>query len=252
MGVSRRFSDLPSAQPGLFLPRGGSPRQAGYTLFRYCALPVWAGLALSVVFLVTVVSCGGGSPLPDADGLVTRARQAWEGDWHAVWQFEWAGAPVRGPLLAEVWHAADGRLRIETLEAPSPALDGLTLVADGTRTWLYDLRQDRIQTGSGESVTIPLASDAIEAMDWLFLKMEDAPRISVSGADTLESGMANRLHIALATGDRAVLWIDNETGLPSRVELNSAVWGEATFAARSINALERPHPDLFLLPPQEE
>jgi hypothetical protein len=96
-----------------------------------------------------------------------------------------------------------------------------------------------------------LLSDALDAIDWLSLRMEDAT-VNVSRHDTLESGPATRLDIILSTGDRAALWVHGETGLPSKVELHSAVWGEATFTTRSIGTLERPHPDLFIPSQKEE
>ena len=199
------------------------------------------------VILVTVMGCGGSSSTPDGEGLLRRARQAWAGDWHAVWQVEWDGAPVREPLTVEVWHAADGRRRIETLEAPSPALSGLTQVDNGTTSWLYDLRQDRIKTGSGRQVKIPLTSDAMDAIDWLLANL-DEPTLSVSGRETLESGPATRMDTGLSNGDQVALWLHDETGLPSRVELHSAVWGEAAFIARSVSVPDNLHPDLFNLP----
>lgn len=199
------------------------------------------------VVLVTIMGCGGSSSIPDGEGLLGRAQQAWKGDWHAVWQVEWDGAPVREPLTAEVWHAADGRLRIETLETPNLALSGLTMVDDGTRSWLYDLRQDRIESGSDEQVRIPLTSDAIDAIDWLMANL-DEPTLSVSGGQTLDSGPATRMDVGLSNGDRVALWIHDETGLPSRVELHSSVWGEAAFIARSVSVPDSLHPGLFVLP----
>ena len=197
-----------------------------------------------VVSLVAAVGCGVNPSLPGGDELVARAHRAWKGDWHAVWQVEWDGAPVRGPLVAEVWHADDGRIRIETLEAPSPALNGLILVDDGETSWLYDVRHNRLEAESDEPAKIPLASDALDAIDWLFLNMEDAT-VAVSGRDSLESGAAIRLNIVLPTGDQAVLWVHEKTGLPSRVELESVTWGEASFVTRSISIPDNPHPGLF-------
>jgi hypothetical protein len=211
-------------------------------------LRVLTRLGIWVTVLAAVAGCGNGSSLPDESDLVNSARQAWRDDWHAVWQVEWEGAPIRGPLVAEVWHLADGRLRIETLEAPTPALDGLTLVHDGTTTWLYDLRQNRIEAGTAGQVRIPLVVEALEAIDWLFSRIEATTAFRVSGHDMLESGRAFRLDMSWASGDRAVLWVHEETGLPSRVELHSATWGEAIFGTRSISRLESPHPALFVLP----
>jgi outer membrane lipoprotein-sorting protein len=205
---------------------------------------IFTWLIASVMVLTAVASCAAFS-LPDGKGLAARTRQAWEGDWHAVWEIEWAGAPVRGSLIAEVWHTADDRLRIETLEAPTAALSGLTLVNDGATTWLYNLRQNQVETGPDELVRIPLASDALDAIDWLLLNTDNASTVNVSGHGTLESGPATRLDIILDAGDRATLWVHDETGLPARVELYSAVWGKATFTARSIDTSQDQQPALI-------
>ena len=206
-------------------------------------------LLVHVVIFVTIASCGSHSFALNGDDVMARARQTWMGDWHAVWQVEWQGAPVRGPLVAEMWHAADGRMRIETLEASSPALSGVILVDDGQTCWLYDLRQDLRQIQTQEPARIPLASDALDAIDWLFLQMDEAV-VDVSGRDVLESGPAIRLDVVLPAGDRATLWVHDETGLPSRVELRSVTWGEASLVTRSISVPDKLHPGLFA-PPQE-
>lgn len=207
-------------------------------------------LALYVVFLVTVTACGVGSSLPAGDDLVAQAQQAWMGDWHAVWQVEWVGAPVRGPLVAEIWHAADGRLRIETLESPSPALSGLALVDDGQATWLWRLNQNGLEAGVDEPARIPLVSDALDTVDWLLSRAENAS-VKVSGRDTLETGPAVRLDIVLEAGDRVALWVDERTGFPARVELRSATLGETSFTIRSIQVLEPSDPALFVPPAQD-
>jgi outer membrane lipoprotein-sorting protein len=208
-------------------------------------------LFVYIVILAPAASCDVDSSLPDGDETVARARQAWRDNWHAVWQVEWDDAPVSGPLVAEMWHADDGRVRIETLEAPTPALSSLILVDDGKTSWLYDARHDarrnHLEAESAEPARIPLASDALDAVDWLFLNIDDAT-VVVSERDILESGVAIRLDTALPTGDRAVLWVHDETGLPSRVELYSATWGEVCLTARSINIPEHLHPDLFTSP----
>ena len=206
-----------------------------------------ARTVISSIILIAGTACGV-TPPADGHGLAARAQQTWSGDWHAVWQIEWSNAPVRGPLVAEVWHTADGRLRIETLEAPTTALSSLTLVNDGTTVWLYDLRQNRVESGSGKQVGIPLASDALDAVDWLLLGLGNAT-ITIAGHDNPESGPASRLAASLTSGDRATIWIHDETGLPARVELHSAIWGEATFTTRRIAATTTLPPALFTFQP---
>ncbi len=207
-------------------------------------MPILARAPLCLVFLIVAAGCGYSS-LPAGADLMARSRQAWQGDWHGVWQIEWSGAPVRGPLVAEVWHMADGRLRIETLEVPVPTLSGLVLVQNGKANSLYSMRDNQVEPGPpGRPLRIPLISDALDTMDWLFDRLEGATLV-VAGHERLESGPATHLKITLSNGDRAVLWINDETGLPARLQMNSATWGEAIFSARALNRLEGPHPGLF-------
>jgi len=199
---------------------------------------------LLVIIPLVVAACGGAQPPAAGDALV-RARQAWAGDWHAVWQIEWTGAPVRGPLVAEVWHAANGRQRVETLEAPTAGMNGLTLVDDGDSAWLYDLRMNRVEQGANDLVRIPLASDALDVVDWLMAEAEGATVNSARG-DTLESGPVTRLTLTTGAGDRATLWIHDETGLPAGVQLRSGPWGEVRLVTRSISPITPLDPALFV------
>jgi outer membrane lipoprotein-sorting protein len=190
-----------------------------------------AGCLVSfVAFLVS--ACGGAVPA-DPTHLISGARQAWASDWHAVWQIEWANAPVRGPLVAEMWHAAGGRLRIETLEAPTAALNGLTLVDDGRQAWLYDLRLNQAREGARERVRIPLANDMVEAIDWLLAQTETAT-ITSAWNDNLESGATTRLEITTAAGEHATLWVNTRTGLVAGFALSSASWGDVKCVTRSL------------------
>jgi outer membrane lipoprotein-sorting protein len=204
-------------------------------------------LAAWVVVLVSFAACSGRASLPDAEDLLVRTQGAWAGDWHAVWQIEWDGAPLREPLVAEVWHAEDGQLRIETLEASSPALNGMILVDDGQMSWLYKVRQDQLEVWPGGEARIPLASDALDVVDWMLLSLENAG-VDVSGRDLLESGLATRLDIILTSGDRLALWVDEETGMPARLELRASPWGRASLVARSVSSSDRLHPGLFAPP----
>jgi outer membrane lipoprotein-sorting protein len=200
------------------------------------------------IILAAVAAGCNAAPRPDGASLVTRAQQAWAGDWHAVWQIEWSGAPVRGPVVAEIWHAGHGRLRIETLEAPTAALSGLTLVDDGATSWLFDLRQNRAEAKPAGQTRIPLASDALDATAWLLNEAGRATTRS-AGRDTLESGLADRVAVDWSNGDRATLWVHTQSGLPARVELHSAAWGEATFTTRSIDPSPGKPAELFAFQP---
>ena len=199
---------------------------------------------LLVIVPLVVAACSGAQPSAAGDALV-RGRQVWEGDWHAVWQIEWTDAPVGGPLVAEVWHAADGRQRVETLEAPTGALNGLTLVEDGESAWLYDVRANRVEQGANDQVRIPLASDALDVVDWLLTEAGGATVNSVRG-DTLESGPVTRLVMTTGARDRATLWIHDETGLPAGVALRSGPWGEVRLVTRSISLITPLDPALFV------
>ena len=205
-------------------------------------------LIIPFIVLTAVAAGCDAASRPDGSSLVTQAQQAWAGDWHAVWQIEWGGAPVRGPLAAEIWHAGNGRLRIETLEAPTAALSGLTLVSDGATGWLYDFRQNRAETKPAGQTRIPLASDALDATAWL-LKEASRATTRAAGREMLESGLADRVAVDWSNGDRATLWVHTESGLPARIELHSGVWGEATFTTRSVDPSPGKPAELFTFRP---
>ena len=207
-------------------------------------------LTIPFIILTAIAAACNVPSQPDGSSLITQAQQVWAGDWHAVWQIEWGSAPVRGPLVAEIWHAGNGRLRIETLEAPTAALSGLTLVSDGATGWLYDFRQNRAETKPAGQTRIPLASDALDATAWLLKEASRATtRTRAEGREMLESGLADRVAVDWSNGDRATLWVHTESGLPARVELHSAVWGEATFTTRSVDLSPSKPAELFTFRP---
>jgi outer membrane lipoprotein-sorting protein len=187
------------------------------------------------LFTLVLAACGR-APSANVGVRLEQAHTAWAENWHAVWQIEWDGAPMNGPLVAEIWHATDGKLRIETLEAPVAALNGLTLVTVGRQAWLYDLRLNQAQSGTPEQVRIPLVDDMLEAMDWLQAQAAHAT-ISAMSIEELESGAATRLEMVTATGDRVIVWLNEQTGLPAGFYLHSGPWGEVKCTTRW---LERP------------
>jgi outer membrane lipoprotein-sorting protein len=65
----------------------------------------------------------------------------------------------------------------------------------------------------------------------------------------LESGLADGVAIEWSNGDRATLWVHTASGLPARVELHSAAWGEATFTTRSIDPAASKPAGLFTFQP---
>jgi outer membrane lipoprotein-sorting protein len=184
----------------------------------------------------------------EAAAQTVAAAKAWNGNWHAVWAIEFANAPVDGPLVAEIWHAADGRLRIETLEAPTTALSGLTLVDTGDIVWTYDLRQNRAEADSAGQGRIPIASDSLAVMEWMLAEM---PTAAIVGArsESLESGPAARLSLITESGDRAELWVHNKTDLPAGLSLQSRRWGEVHMSSRSLEAPRSFDTGLFTFQP---
>jgi outer membrane lipoprotein-sorting protein len=197
------------------------------------AQPVAVPRAVLAMAVLLLAACNS-SATSSAGGSLIEARRAWAGDWHAVWQIEWSGAPVQGPLVVEVWHRGAGGLRLETLEAPTVALAGLTLVDDGEQVWLYDLRPNRVEHGRRLALRIPLASDALDVWNWLLTDAEQTA-IHWRRADKLESGPATQLALTTRSGDQATVWIDDQTGLPAGLDLSSHLWGQVTMVTRSIS-----------------
>jgi len=200
-------------------------------------------LILWLTVVAGLVGCGG-TPNGAAVADLGRARSGWAGNWHAVWEIEWHDAPVSGPLVAEMWHSADGRLRIETLEAPVAALNGLTLVSSGDEAWLYNVRSNQAQAGDRDRVRIPLADDMLAAMDWLLAEAGDAA-ISKIARDALESGATWQLQLVTPSGDEATLWLTDPDGFPAGFVLRSGRWGAVSCKTRWLERPQRPDPRLF-------
>jgi len=211
------------------------------------AQPVAARGALLAVAALVLAACSGVAASSDG-GSLPAARRAWAAEWHAVWQIEWSSAPVEGPLVVEVWHRGAGGLRLETLEAPTVALAGLTLVDDGEQVWLVDLRSNRVEHGLSQAVRIPLASDALDVWIWLLADAEQAT-LHWRQADVLESGPATKLALTTGAGDQATVWIDDQTGLPAGLDLSSHLWGHVTMVTRSISPAGPLSPALFAFHP---
>ena len=204
-------------------------------------------LTLSLTASLTATGCSQ-IAREQAGAQAAEARQAWAGNWHGVWSIEFENAPVDGPLVAEMWHAADGRLRIETLEAPTTALNGLTLVNTGDGVWFYDLRQNRAESGPADLERIPIASDSLLVMDWLLAQLPAAAILSAR-SEALESGPATRLSLNTEGSDQAELWINTKTGLPAGLELQSRQWGKVSLTSRSLEAPRSLNAGLFEFQP---
>jgi hypothetical protein len=200
-------------------------------------------LLLLVFGLLWTTACTGAQPV-DAARELERARRAWAGNWHAVWQIEWANAPLRGPVVAEIWHAADGRLRVETLEAPVASLNGLMRADDGAHVWLYDTRQQQLTYGTREQLRIPLVDDMLEAMEWT-LKEPFQATVMAANRWEIESGEALALQLTADTGERVTLWINRESGLPAGLVLHSSPWGQARCVTRTLDRRAYMDDELF-------
>lgn len=202
-----------------------------------------ARILISVCGLLLATACTSGQPV-DAAQEIERARRAWVGNWHAVWQIEWIGAPLRGPVVAEIWHAADGRLRVETLEAPVAALNGLMRADDGSHIWLYDTRRRQVSYGTREQLRIPLVDDMLEAMDWALKEPFQATVVAANSWET-ESGEAVALELTADTGERVTLWVNHESGLPAGLILHSSPWGQARCVTRTLDRRAYMEDELF-------
>lgn len=185
------------------------------------------------LFMLLTTACTG-TISPDAVGTLERARHAWADNWHAVWQIEWDNAPLRGPVVVEIWHATDGRLRVETLEAPVATLNGLMRGDDGTRAWLYDTRQRQTTYGTRAQLRIPLVDDLLDAMEWTLTQPFHATFIGVNSWE-IESGEAIALELTTETGERVTLWVNRETGLPAGLVLHLSPWGQARCVTRTLD-----------------
>jgi hypothetical protein len=177
-------------------------------------------LTLSLTASLTATGCSQ-IAREQAGAQAAEARQAWAGNWHGVWSIEFENAPVDGPLVAEMWHAAD---------------------------WFYDLRQNRAESGPADLERIPIASDSLLVMDWLLAQLPAAAILSAR-SEALESGPATRLSLNTEGSDQAELWINTKTGLPAGLELQSRQWGKVSLTSRSLEAPRSLNAGLFEFQP---
>jgi outer membrane lipoprotein-sorting protein len=160
--------------------------------------------AAVVVFLS---ACGTGEAISPSQALAevqeARERMAFS---HVVWDVTLASGPLQGPFIIEVWRQGPERLRIEVLEAPTPAFRGLVLMRDRERAWLYDPGRYRVEWGAPDQARLPLLQDTLEEVDLLLRTVEQAQVVSTS-RERLATGEATRVELRYPDGAQVTLWL---------------------------------------------
>lgn len=190
------------------------------------ALLILAALAL-------LVGCTGEAAIPQAQAQaeIEAARKNMARG-HAVWEVSISDGPVRGPFLAEVWRGGPDLLRVEVLEAPTPALRGLLLVRNGGTAWLYDRYRRRVEWGDAEQARLPLLQDALEEVERLLATAGEA-RITSARREWSAEGELTRAELLYPTGTRATLRLDPARLLLRRISYLDADAGQTELSART-------------------
>jgi len=198
-------------------------------------------LRIIILILITALglnACTASQPLgPEtAQRLVTNA---WQTNQHIVWEIEWPAAPTGGPLTVETWRVNEG-YRYEILEATAPALVGQTLVFDGQTAWQFN----RFDPGPPLLLASPALSPVSDAFTVIDALVTTRPIAANEAEVRLIHGPAQKILLAFENNESLTFWIDQESGLPSRIVF-SRRGDEARLEARSLEPLPDPPVGLF-------
>jgi outer membrane lipoprotein-sorting protein len=202
-----------------------------------------------IIILALLFGCASGAALPPAQALAeVRAAQENMAHSHAVWDVTLASGPIQGPFLVEVWRGEPDRLRIEVLEAPTPALRRLLLVRNGERAWLYDQARQRVEWGPPEQARLPLLQDALATVDELLATAGEAQVVSARRERSAD-GELTRAELSYPGGTQATLWLDPARRVLRRIAYRGEVVGQAELAARTVEAAPHLPDELFTFDP---
>lgn len=190
------------------------------------------------LLLFTATACAAAQPLTPklAQQILV---EAWQANQHAVWELDWPAAPVAGPITVETWRAGH-RYRFEILESPAPALIGETLAVDGQTAWRYN----RFNPPEFVASTAPVLSPVSDAFMLLDARLKHAPHYASREQAQINFSPAKKFSMSYPNGDRLILWQDEQTGLPMRIEFS---FNQQTIIlnARRIEPLLHPPDELF-------
>lgn len=199
-------------------------------------------LCILVFWLIWTGGCAGpGSDVVSPEVVLAELRAAWQRDQHAVWEMEWPGAPLAGPMAVEVWLSGPRR-RFEMLESGAPALVGETLVSDGRTAWLFNRFADGVTEVGAEEARFSPLSDALLIIS---AHLAREPRsVRALGEASLPTGPAHRWRLIYPEGTTLDLWLEDETGLISAMKL-AGPGGDFSLTARLIEPLDEVPEGLF-------
>ena len=199
-----------------------------------------------VIIVLMLLGCGPEEPI-SADEIMGKVRETWEGaaDLHATWELTLDVGVIQDQLVVEVWRKQPDKLRAEVLEATSVEFRGMTLVSDGTQTWLYNASRREVTAGEPASIRLPLVQDVIESIDEL-IRTAGAGQVKLLGTEKIPAGETYKLEMPYPDGGRALVWISKEYWVPLKVEYTSQTLGEGTFVARSLELNTGLSDDIFL------
>lgn len=205
-----------------------------------------------------------------AEEVVERmeAARATTQDMHAVVAIEFTGTERSGSMVIEGWMqktgqtTADGRpinkLRAVVLEADSPELQNSLLVSDGTTFWLYNPAENRVLTGTADSLGREAATDPLGtggALQEMIASGLDAVDIEVLGEEAVAERNTWKLKLTPKTETEqqlqldgiveATMWVDEERALPLKFDLDASDAGQMQVEVRSIETNTGLSDDLF-------
>lgn len=194
--------------------------------------------AMIALMIISLTACASTSPIaPETAQAIT--AEAWQANYHVVWEIDWAAMPVGGAVTVEAWQVGE-QYRYEILESTAPALVGETLIFDGQQGWHYQ----RFDPDSLTSATPPHLAPMSEAVNIIDTLLGQPARRAQMQQVRLGDELTRHITLIFDPETSLSVWIAEETNLPHRLRFrrNDA---PVTLMARSIEPLTMPPAGLF-------
>ncbi|MEM7032999.1 MAG: hypothetical protein AAF629_25840 [Chloroflexota bacterium] len=196
--------------------------------------------------MLSVIACATPQTL-ESQAAQGMAQSALAQPWHGTWELDWQEAPIVAPIIFIGWQTEQGvQRRFEILEAPIPSMVGLTYINDSQTSHLFN-RLEPEQPLITDDLTMgfsPITDAFTQVAIWLA-----KPPQSVTQR-TVATPHGDGLELTFHYPQDMVLTLQMVQSLNLINQIN--ITGPSinlTLIARSIERLDKPHPELFKVIP---
>lgn len=195
-------------------------------------------LCFSLLLFLTA-ACGGEEPTPappkepTGSDLVAKMKEAVKATDSAHFTVDFQIASVEGPVkgTVEIWGERPGKIRAE-VSSESPSVDGIVVVSDGERGWAYNPREKLVLVSDQNQYKAQLREqpelrEILDTGEKMLDRGFDNTEANNLGTEQINGQDAYKVEVAYGSDDEidlsgvtAIFWIDQQTYLPHRIEIN--------------------------------